>query len=361
MTPGADIKTDHTARACARGPASAPVPAPVPASIPASARDRVRPRVPYALGAAVLCAAFALTGCSLLGAGSSDTSADDKAVPATEPATVRPALRPVAPVPTVLEGVHVNVEDGAVVGVGMPVSLTFEQPVPAAERAAVERALTITSRPPVTGAWSWVKDRHLDDGQRLDYRPRTYWTPGTKVTLRAGPGARSGKGSGPAGTLNRRFSVGRSLVATVDVPGHFMTVVKRGVATRIPITAGAPGMETWNGVMVVSDKERRVLMDSSTVGFGDAYKGYYNYAVHLTSSGTYLHENPLADVHAGRENITHGCVGLPTDGTARRFFEEVIPGDVVQVTGSPETVDPGNGYGDWNIPWSRWLAGSALR
>ncbi|MFJ2174949.1 MULTISPECIES: L,D-transpeptidase [unclassified Streptomyces] len=327
MTSGANIKTDHTTHV----------------------------RVPYAWAAAGLCA-LALAGCSVLGAVRPGTGSDDKAATnAVKPAAARPAQRPAGPVPAVLADAHVNIDDGAVVGVGMPMSLVFEHPVPVAERAAVERALTVSSTPRVTGAWSWVKDRNLLDGGRLDYRPREYWPTGTKVTLRAGPG------SGPGASLHRRFTVGRSLVATVDVRDHSMTVVRGGVATRIPITAGAPGMETWNGVMVVSNKERRLLMDSRTVGFGDAYKGYYNYAVHLTSSGTYLHENPLADVHAGRENVTHGCVGLPTDGTARRFFDEVIPGDVVRVTGAPETVDPGNGYGDWNVPWSTWLAGSALR
>ncbi|MFE3824277.1 L,D-transpeptidase [Streptomyces sp. NPDC059092] len=347
MISGATIKTDHTTRTRARLRARAGVP--------------VRARLPYAWGAAGLCALAALTGCSVLDAVRPDEASDDKAsTTAVTPAAARPARpRPAAPVPAALEDVRVNVDDGAVVGIGMPMSLVFDRPVPVTERAAVERALNVSSSPRVTGAWSWVKDRDLLDGGRLDYRPRDYWPTGTKVTLRAG--SRSGSAPGPGDSLNRRFTVGRSLVATVDVRDHSMTVVREGVATRVPITAGAPGMETWNGVMVVAGKERRLLMDSSTVGFGDEYKGYYNYAVHLTSSGTYLHENPMADAHAGHRNVTHGCVGLPTDGTARRFFEEVIPGDVVRVTGAPETVDPGNGYGDWNVPWSEWVAGSALR
>jgi lipoprotein-anchoring transpeptidase ErfK/SrfK len=245
--------------------------------------------------------------------------------------------------------VHVNIADGRTVGVGMPISLTFDRPVPSAERAAVERSLTVTTAPQVTGAWSWIKDRNLLDGQRLDYRPRTPWAPSTAITLRTGSAAA------------RHFTVGRSLVATVDVTAHTMTVVKDGVTRRVPITAGAPGMDTWNGTMVVSDKQRRVFMDSRTVGYGDAYQGYYNYAVHLTTSGTYLHENPRADRYAGRSNVTHGCIGLATDGTARRFFDEVIPGDIVRVVNSKDTVAPGNGYSDWNLPWDQWLAGSALR
>ena len=119
-------------------------------------------------------------------------------------------------------------------------------------------------------------------------------------------------------------------------------------------------MDTWNGTMVVSDKASRVLMDSRSVGYGDAYKDYYYYAVHLTTSGTYLHQNPKANTYGGRQNVTHGCVGLATGGPAKRFFDEVIPGDVVKVVGSKGTVAVGNGYGDWNLDWDQWRATSAL-
>ncbi|MFE7125054.1 L,D-transpeptidase [Streptomyces sp. NPDC057617] len=323
--------------------------------------------------AAAVCAAaaaltLALAGCSAqAGTGGTDGTSGsagdtkgkaDQKQPAAADAAARhasPKAKPTSatpsatPEPAALKNVRINVTDGQTVGVGMPISITFDHPVPAAERAAVERLLTVSTSTGVTGSWSWIKDRNLLDGQRIDYRPRQFWTPGTKVTVRAGSG------------VTRNFAVGRSLVATVDVRTHTMTVEKDGTTRQVPITAGAPGMDTWNGTMVVSDKQRRVLMDSRTVGFGDAYKGYYSYAVHLTASGTYLHQNPKADTYAGRRNVTHGCVGLATDGTARRFYEEVIPGDVVRVTGSTETVAAGNGYGDWNLDWEEWRAGSALR
>ncbi|MFD8967876.1 L,D-transpeptidase [Streptomyces sp. NPDC059568] len=319
-------------------------------------------RLARALSAAAVCAlALALAGCSAQAdAGTStgtSTGADDQKQPAAADQAHRasPKAEPTAstastaPVPAAFKGIRINIADRQTVGVGMPISVTFDRPVPAAERAAVERLLTVETTTGVAGSWSWIKDRNLLDGQRVDYRPRDFWKPRTEVTVRAGSG------------LTRHFTVGRSLVATVDVRTHTMTVEKDGTTRRVPITAGAPGMDTWNGTMVVSDKQRRVLMDSRTVGYGDAYKGYYAYAVHLTTSGTYLHENPKADTYAGRQNVTHGCVGLATDGTARRFYEEVIPGDVVRVTGSTETVAAGNGYGDWNLGWDEWQAGSALR
>ncbi|MCE0445619.1 L,D-transpeptidase [Streptomyces tricolor] len=83
--------------------------------------------------------------------------------------------------------------------------------------------------------------------------------------------------------------------------------------------------------------------------------------MHLTASGTYLHQNPKANTYAGRANVTHGCVGLATDGTAERFYRRIIPGDVIRVTGSKDTTEAGNGYGDWNLTWDEWLAGSATR
>jgi lipoprotein-anchoring transpeptidase ErfK/SrfK len=297
--------------------------------------------------AAAVCA-LALAGCSK-GAvtGSAGTEVDAAAKPKAtfdqkrtpEPVTAKPLAK--------LTGAHINIADGQTVGVGMPISVTFDHAISADERAGVERQLEIDAD--VEGSWSWVKDRDLLEGQRVDFRPRAYWSPGTEVTVRAGSG------------ITRHFTVGRSLVAVVNVRTHRMKVVKDGQTRIVPITAGAPGMDTWNGTMVVSDKAAKVFMNSRTVGYGDTYAGYYSYAVHLTTSGTYLHQNPKANTYAGHQNVTHGCVGLATDGTAKKFYDEVIPGDVVTVVGSKDTVAVGNGYGDWNADWAQWRAGSALR
>ncbi|MEU2063753.1 L,D-transpeptidase [Streptomyces sp. NPDC013455] len=304
--------------------------------------------------AGVLAAACALvlaaTGCAATTSSAATEPTGRAATGASTPAAAPGRTASAAPEPAVLAEARVNVGEGATVGVGMPISVTFPRPVPAAQRAEVERRLTVGTEPAVAGAWSWVKDRNLLDGQRVDYRPPVYWKPGTRVTLRVGTKA------------VRHFTIGRSLTATVDVRAHTMTVREDGrPTTRIPVTAGRPGLDTWNGTMVVLDKQPKVYMDSRTVGLGDAYHGYYAWAVHVTTSGTYVHQNPNADTQAGRANVTHGCVGLATDGTAERFYRRVIPGDVIRVTGSKETVEAGNGYGDWNLGWSQWLAHSALR
>ncbi|OYP16661.1 hypothetical protein CFC35_20900 [Streptomyces sp. FBKL.4005] len=321
--------------------------------------DRRPRRARTALGALAAACALVLsaTGCAAT-TSSAGTSSSGTSSSGTEPAaggSHRPTAAPrrsapAVPEPAALARARVNIGEGATVGVGMPISVTFPSPVPRSQRAAVERRLSVGTEPAVTGAWSWVKDRNLFDGQRVDYRPPAHWKPGTRVTLRVGSHA------------VRHFTIGRSLTATVDVRRHTMTVAEDGRPTaRIPVTAGRPGLDTWNGTMVVMDKQPKVYMDSRTVGLGDAYQGYYAWAVHLTASGTYLHQNPKANTYAGRANVTHGCVGLATDGTAERFYRRIIPGDVIRVTGSKDTMEAGNGYGDWNLTWDEWLAGSATR
>ena len=45
---------------------------------------------------------------------------------------------------------------------------------------------------------------------------------------------------------------------------------------------------------------------------------------------------------------------------AEWFYNQVIPGDPVTVVDSKDTVRADNGFGDWNLSWADWTAGSAL-
>ena len=115
--------------------------------------------------------------------------------------------------------------------------------------------------------------------------------------------------------------------------------------------------------MVVLSKVAKIRMDSRTVGiFGpEAYDlGDVRWAVQLTPSGTFAHAAPWNEGSFGRVNGSHGCIGSST-ADAKWFFEQVGLGDPVTVKGSAErTVDTNNGYGDWNVSWEKWTAGSAL-
>jgi hypothetical protein len=44
----------------------------------------------------------------------------------------------------------------------------------------------------------------------------------------------------------------------------------------------------------------------------------------------------------------------------RWFFDHTMVGDVVDVSHSSRKMELRNGYGDWNMSWAKWVAGSAL-
>lgn len=266
-----------------------------------------------------------------------------------------------------VNGVSVTPLNHAVAGVGLPVSLAFDTPVGAAGRAAVEKALTVTTRPAVHGSWGWLTDP-LTGVQRVDWRPDAYWKPGTQVVLTA---RLSGIDTGGHRYLRRdihdTFTIGTARISYADLRAHTLRVTENGRTLRtLPISAGRAEYPTWNGTMVVLAKQSTVRMTSASVNIAtssdssDFYDEDVKYAVRLTTSGTFVHAAPWNDSLMGRANGSHGCIGRST-ADARWFFARATPGDVVVATGSTRaTVDKGNGYGDWNLSAARWRALSAL-
>lgn len=245
--------------------------------------------------------------------------------------------------------------DEATVGVGMPVVVSFDHPVH--RRAAVERALTVVTTSPVTGAWRWSSDRSIT------FRPATYWPANTRVRIGAAlAGVDAGGGVwGVADPLPVRFSTGDAVVSTVDLATHRLTVSVNGAVVRtIPVTGGRPGMTTRSGVSVISQKYADIRMDSETVGYRKGSTNYYNLLVHwamrITSSGEFLHAAPWSVSAQGRQNVSHGCVGMsPAD--AHWLYEHSSIGDLVEVVGSRRALEPGNGWTDWNMSWLEWRSG----
>ncbi|MFD7873367.1 Ig-like domain-containing protein [Streptomyces sp. NPDC059766] len=249
-------------------------------------------------------------------------------------------------------------------GVGMPVSLTFTHAV--ADRAAVERAVTVTAEPAVEVVGHWFGDT------RLDFRPQTYWAPGTKITLSLRLKDVEGT-DGVYGVQSKDvvFHIGREQITTVDLAAKRMTVKRDGAAlASYPVSGGSAEHTTWSGIMVISERFRQTRMESSTVGLGDEYDiADVPHAQRLTTSGTFIHGNYWAATSVfGSSNTSHGCVGLhDTKGAddpavaGYKFYESSMLGDVVIVKNSGErTVDPANGLNGWNLSWADWKAGSAL-
>ncbi|MEV7816419.1 Ig-like domain-containing protein [Streptomyces flaveolus] len=258
---------------------------------------------------------------------------------------------------------YVSPENRATVGTGMIVSLSFSQEI--TDRAAVQRAVRVSARPPVE-----IRPHWFGKG-RLDFRPERYWKPGTEVTvdlnLRDVQGAR-----GIYGLQDKTFSftVGRSQVSVVDAAKHTMDVRRDGqLLATVPITAGAPKHPTYNGKMVVMDMLEVTRMNSQTVGLGAEYDiPDVPHAMKLTDSGTFLHGNYWAPDAPGQVNVSHGCVGLTdvkggsSDTPAGWFFDRSLVGDVIEVVNSKDkTVAPDNGLGGWNMGWKEWKAGSAVK
>ncbi|WP_372509292.1 L,D-transpeptidase [Streptomyces kronopolitis] len=252
-------------------------------------------------------------------------------------------------------------EDGQRVGVGMPVSLRFTRGITAPQ--AVEDAIEVSAKPSVPVEAHWFGN------DRLDFRPEKYWAPGTKVTLKLNLDGVEGR-PGVYGTQAKEvsFTVGRSQVSTVDADSKQMTVVRDGKKIRtIPITSGGPGTETYNGKMVISEKHPVTRMNGDTVGFGGEYDiKDVPHAMRLSDSGTFIHGNYWSGrATFGTRNASHGCVGLfdqrgggDSSTPAAWFFRNSVIGDVVVVKNShDETIQPDNGFSDWNLSWEKWKAG----
>lgn len=255
-------------------------------------------------------------------------------------------------------------DNGSTVGVGMPVSFTFDKSI--TDKKAVQSHIAVSSSSGQQVVGHWFGD------QRLDFRPQEYWKAGSKVTMKIDlDGVQGANGVYGVQKKTVTFTVGRSQVSTVDAGTQMMTVVRDGKTIKtVPISAGSSEHTTYNGQMVISEKFVQTRMNGSTVGFGGEYDiADVPHAMRLTSSGTFIHGNYWYDKgnppfgHAG---TSHGCVGLADvqgaqgDTSAKWFYDNSLIGDVVIVKNSPDTtVAPDNGLNGWNMSWSAWTSGSA--
>ena len=251
--------------------------------------------------------------------------------------------------------------NSTVYGVGQPVTAQLSQPVhdPAA-RQAVEHGLKVSSEPAVTGAWHWVDD------STLHFRPEKYWPAHASVQVAfdaQGRHIRDGLYGGAPSRIS--FRTGDRVEALVDGATDHLTFRRNGALIKtVPVTLGKPGFETRNGIKVVLSREAEVRMDGETVGIpadsADSYSLDVQWATRVTWSGEYLHAAPWSVASQGRQNVSHGCAGMSTEN-AKWFYDQVHVGDIVRVvnSGGHDMELFGNGFGDWNMSWSDWLAGSA--
>ena len=232
-------------------------------------------------------------------------------------------------------------------GVGMPIILTFSQPV--VNKAAVEKSLQLRTSKPVAGAWSW------DGNQTLDFRPQNYWPAHTDVSFTGHlNGVEMAPGVYGSHTLTQSFTIGRSLIVVASTATHHMDLYRDGkLLHRWPISTGKPGDNTPNGTYLTIEKGNPVLMK------GPGYSIEVPWSVRFTWSGDYLHDAYWSVGEQGFTNVSHGCVNMPP-ADAAMYYQMSVPGDPVTITGSPRAGQWDNGWTEWFLTWHRYLKGSAL-
>ena len=278
------------------------------------------------------------------------TAIDPRGVPTTTTDAFR-TLEPKA-----LFSAAVSPRDGATVGVGMPISLSFDREI--RNRDAVERALTVYTPTPIEGAWSWSSP------SQVQFRPKDYWPANIDVTVELDlKGVEAAKRVYGARNTSTTFSIGPRMITQIDAQSYTATVFRDGERVRVmPITTGKEGFETRSGVKVIVSKEPTRVMDAATGGTEESDPEYYRieveYAMRVTYSGEFLHAAPWSVGSQGSANVSHGCVGMST-ANAQWLYDLSNVGDVVEVTGTSNPQNLGNGITVWNERWKQWLADSA--
>ena len=242
---------------------------------------------------------------------------------------------------TILEANH------GVYGVGMPIVLTFSRSIK--NRAAVERALSVTTSRPIVGAWYW------DGSKTVEFRPRKYWSSGTRVSFTGHlSGVEGTKGVYGARDVHVGFTIGPSLIAKVSTVTHYMDIYYKGrLFGHWPISTGRPGDDTSDGRYLTIEKANPTYMT------GPGYALWVPWAVRFTWSGQYIHDAYWSVWAQGSINVSHGCVNT-SPAHAETYYKLELPGDPVIVTGSPRPGTWDNGWTEWFLPWRKYVGGSAL-
>jgi lipoprotein-anchoring transpeptidase ErfK/SrfK len=249
--------------------------------------------------------------------------------------------------------------DGQVVGVAAPVIIQFDASI--SDKASVEKALKVTTEPPVEGGWAWLPDEV--GGSRVHYRTKEYYPAGTKVNVEAKLyGVPFGDGAFGAQDISLNFEIGRLQVVKADASSHRIQVLDAGgaVIMDFPCSYGEgdlPRNITRSGVHVVTEKYEDFYMSNPAAGYSNAHE---RYAVRISNNGEFIHANPASSGAQGNTNVTNGCINLST-GDAQQYFNSAIYGDPVEVTGTSIELSYSDGdLWDWAVSWDEWVAMSAL-
>jgi lipoprotein-anchoring transpeptidase ErfK/SrfK len=249
--------------------------------------------------------------------------------------------------------------DGQVVGVAVPVIIQFDASI--SDKAAVEKALTVTTEPPVEGGWAWLPDEV--GGSRVHYRTKDYYPAGAKVHVDAKLyGVSFGDSAYGAQDISLDFAIGRRQVVKAEASSHRIQVLDAGgaVIMDFPCSYGEadlPRNITRSGIHVVTEKYEDFYMTNPAAGYSNAHE---RYAVRISNNGEFIHANPASSGAQGSTNVTNGCINLSTEN-AQEYFRSAVYGDPVEVTGTSIKLSYADGdLWDWAVSWDEWVSMSAL-
>ena len=263
-------------------------------------------------------------------------------------------------VPTTQVNSQFQLADGQTVGVAAPIIMQFDAAIGDDAKPAVERALIVTTTPPVEGSWAWLPDEA--GGSRVHWRTRDYYPPGTKVHVAANLyGIPFGEGAFGAQDLTLDFDIGRRQVVKAEASSHQIEVITdEGVIMTLPCSYGEadlPRNVTRSGIHVVTEKYEDFYMSNPAAGYSNAHE---RYAVRISNNGEFIHANPSTTGVQGSSNVTNGCINLSTEN-AQQYFNTAVYGDPVEVTGTTIELSYADGdIWDWAVNWDDWKAMSSL-
>ena len=247
--------------------------------------------------------------------------------------------------------------DGEVVGVGEPVAIRFDENI--ADRAAAQKAINITTNPPVEGAFYWLNNREVR------WRPEHFWKSGTAIDVAVNTyGVDMGNGMFGEDNVKTHFTIGDEVISTADDTTKMVTVRVNGeVVKTMPTSMGKDSTPTANGPYIVGGRYKHIIMDSSTYGVPvnspNGYRTEVDWATQISYSGVFVHSAPWSVGAQGHTNTSHGCLNV-SPSNAEWFYDHSKSGDIVEVINTVGSTLPATeGLGDWNMPWAQWKAGNA--
>jgi lipoprotein-anchoring transpeptidase ErfK/SrfK len=249
-----------------------------------------------------------------------------------------------------------------VYGDAMPVILQFGRSIPVADRAAVQKRLSVTSSPAQVGAWSWI------NGHEIHFRPKAKWQPGTQLHIVANTGGIAvGDGYYARNGLTVDSSITKHPMSLVDDDAtHTMTVRVDGkIVKKFPTSLGKASTPSSSGNLVMMTRRASQVFDSS-LGTGGTpvnepggYKELVKWVMQLTWDGQFIHAAPWSVKSQGHRDVSHGCTNVST-ANAKWLYDNSLVGTPVQVEHTNRQVTDGDGWTDWNVSWATFIKGSAL-